>query len=168
MPPKNTKIARSRALQDVTNVESEGANERAAKKQVIDSNRLRINTSTNRCITYQRIAVPDAAAPAVTARVTRRQSKELAKLHEEENSPNESSQADDDNAPISTNSIDLVVGNQDIESKRIANKKGPSRRKMKKSDPTQCLEIISPMYAIFYEQEVSATTTPNPLHLAGC
>lgn len=41
MPPKNTKIARSRALQDVTNVESEGANERATKKQVIT---LEINT----------------------------------------------------------------------------------------------------------------------------
>jgi len=32
-------------------------------------------------------------------------------------------------------------------------KSRPGRRKMKRSDPAQCLQIIAPMYDLFYEQE---------------
>lgn len=100
----------------------------------------------------QRITTNDTI-PMVTTRVTRRQSKELAKLHEVD-SPNESSQTDEDNGPISTNTIDVLITDEALKPKNVSTTKGPSRRKIKKSDPTQCLEIISPMYAIFYEQEV--------------
>lgn len=40
-----------------------------------------------------------------------------------------------------------------IMEEEAAAKKPPARRKMKRSDPRQCLEIIVPMYNLFYEQE---------------
>jgi G2/mitotic-specific cyclin-B, other len=39
-------------------------------------------------------------------------------------------------------------------------KKAPLRRKMKRSDPSQCLEIIVPMYNLFYQQEDDFLVAP--------
>ena len=39
-------------------------------------------------------------------------------------------------------------------------KKPPSRRKTKKTDPAQCLEIISPMYDLFYQHEEENLVKP--------
>lgn len=88
--------------------------------------------------------------PKVTARVTRRQSREMARREEEES--DEVQVEVESKAPVTIETIDLLLDEPPTSS---AQKKGPSRRKMKKADPTQCLDIISPMYSFFYEQEVN-------------
>ena len=107
------------------------------------------------------IPVQPEAVPVVTARVTRRQSRERAQHQREVNEAKAAAEEKpEDNAEpkgVDTDTIDLsfnesfsVVGGAGTSSQQ---KKTPSRRKLRRADPTQCLDIISPMYAIFYEQE---------------
>ena len=100
-----------------------------------------------------------APAPVATTRLTRRQSRQLAqnevdltKAPDEGNVRNdtEPKSVDADAIDLSFNDTSSVVSGSSFHGKQ---KKTPSRRKLRRADPTQCLDIISPMYAIFYEQE---------------
>lgn len=42
----------------------------------------------------------------------------------------------------------------------VQTRKPPKRRKLKRTDPSHCLEIIAPMYDIFYKQEEDYLVTP--------
>lgn len=75
----------------------------------------------------------------------------MAKREEEES--DEVQVVVESKAPVTIETIDLLLDEPSTSSAQ--KKKGPSRRKMKKADPTQCLDIISPMYSVFYEQEVN-------------
>lgn len=137
MNTRSTRQTRSRALQEITNVEADVQKPASKRQRVVDSSSTEAPKPATRLTRRKSLEAESTQPPTVSSAVS----------HE---TLNLSCSSDEPKSQDQTNQLNVSL--ESISSSISSAKKIP-RKRGKRADPTQCLEIISAMYDRFYQQE---------------